>query len=398
MPSAWSRHGQVSPAEPSEGARSSVDAALGRVALVLRIIGAVWMVVLATVYGLTGQLDRPGLAVAVTVVGVGWAAVAWATGWMERGIGRGWALLLVDLTVTGVVLIVPAVARETAGFAGGFPFAALVVGVAARGRRGVTVAAVVLSAWTLIALALVGSRISPFVVGQLLLYVFGAIALAMGLDTFRAYEQRARIAESALLVAEERAVTAAHLHDSVLQTLSLVQRQAEDAAAVRTLVRRQERELRDWLFAPEGGPGGPRGGPDELLGRALETHAEDVEARHGVVVRVITVGGAAGVSMGPDGRSGVAALVLAAREAMVNAAVHAGVTELDVFAERSGAEVAVFVRDRGQGFDLDMVPADRQGVRGSIVARMERAGGSAVVRAVPGRGTEVELRVSVPGA
>jgi signal transduction histidine kinase len=125
---------------------------------------------------------------------------------------------------------------------------------------------------------------------------------------------------------------------------------------------------------------------------------EEVEERHGVAVRVITVGGVAALPVPADERAGLAAAVLAAREAMVNAAVHAGVADLDVFAEVDGPDVVIYVRDRGRGFDLSAIPEDRHGVRGSIIGRMRRAGGRADVQSTPGRGTEVQLRIqAAPG-
>jgi signal transduction histidine kinase len=84
-------------------------------------------------------------------------------------------------------------------------------------------------------------------------------------------------------------------------------------------------------------------------------------------------------------------VVLAAREAMVNAAKHSGADKVDVFAESDGRRTEVFVRDRGRGFDPDAVADDRLGVRNSIVDRMRRHGGTAAVRSAPGEGTEVRL-------
>lgn len=366
---------------------ASVDAALGRVALVLRVIAAVWMVLLSVTYGLSNQgLDHVGVAVGVTTLGVVWAFLAWASGWMRRAEGEDWGLLATDLVVTSLVILIPALVNETKGYTGGFPFAALVVGLAAAGRRGVIVATAVLSGCTLIALALVGGQIGPFVVTQLLLYVLGAVALSIGINVLRETEQRVRQAESALLVAEERAATATHLHDSVLQTLALMQRRADDAGSVRSLAKRQERELREWLFPTSTAP--------TRLGSALEVHAEDIEERYGVAVRVITVGGTATIPLPTDERDGLCALVKAAREAMVNAAVHSGAAQVDVFAETDDGQVAVFVRDRGQGFDLKAIPADRQGVRGSIIRRMDRAGGTARI-STSEKGTEVRLKVAL---
>lgn len=176
---------------------------------------------------------------------------------------------------------------------------------------------------------------------------------------------------------EERAEVAAHLHDSVLQTLALIQRRAGDARQVATLARRQERELRAWL-AGDATP------PEASLAAALRAVAADVEDVHGVVVEVVAVG-----DCPVDER--VAPMVQAAREAMVNAARFAGTGRVDVFAEAGGGRAEVFVRDRGAGFDPATVPTDRRGLRESIVGRMVRSGGRAEVRSAPGEGTEIEL-------
>ncbi|MFN8123384.1 MAG: PspC domain-containing protein [Thermoleophilia bacterium] len=175
---------------------------------------------------------------------------------------------------------------------------------------------------------------------------------------------------------QERAEMAAHLHDSVLQTLALVQRQADDPRAVATLARRQERELRAWLW------GGGQDGPDRFA-TALEAAAAEVEDAHGVPIDVVAVG-----DRELDPR--VAALVAAAREAMVNAAKFAAPGPVSVFAEVTPDAAEVFVRDRGPGFDPAAVPAGRHGLRDSVVGRMARHGGRAQVTSGPA-GTEVEL-------
>ncbi|WP_336085466.1 ATP-binding protein [Nocardia sp. SSK8] len=186
---------------------------------------------------------------------------------------------------------------------------------------------------------------------------------------------------------EEREEIASHLHDSVLQTLALIQRQAEDPQEVLRLARSQERELRKWLFddtAPA----------QSSLSAALRTIAGEVEDQHGVKVTPVTVGD---VAMDPgDTGAGLpkehfTALLGASREALVNAAKHAGVPEIDLFAETEPHQVSIFVRDRGAGFDLAAVPEDRRGLAKSIRARIERRGGSAEIDSTIGRGTEVRI-------
>jgi signal transduction histidine kinase len=207
--------------------------------------------------------------------------------------------------------------------------------------------------------------------------VAGALLLLCGPWLWRlALERDAE--RAARIRTEERAEVASRVHDSVLQTLVLIQRHAAEPRRVASLARRQERELRGWLYADQ-----PLGDDGSSLVAALSAAAADVEELHGVRVEIASSGDAT-----PD-----SALVLAAREAMTNAAKFAGVEEIDVYAEVSEDEIAVFVRDRGVGFDPTTVPDDRQGIRESIKGRLERAGGAATVTSLPGGGTEVELRL-----
>ena len=191
-------------------------------------------------------------------------------------------------------------------------------------------------------------------------------------------ERAARARES------ERADIAAHLHDSVLQTLALIQRRASDSGEVLRLARAQERDLRGWLYGSAGGYGGD---PTTMAARVAETTAE-AEDVHGAVIEVVTVG-----DRPVDERT--AALLAALREAVFNAARHAD-GAIRVYVESGPDGVEAFVRDRGPGFEMSAVPEDRLGVRESIIGRMERHGGSARVLTAPGDGTEVRLLLPDP--
>ena len=182
---------------------------------------------------------------------------------------------------------------------------------------------------------------------------------------------------------EERSEMAAHLHDSVLQTLALIQR-ADAPGRARALARRQERELRAWLF-DERPPDGE--GVASTLAAALERVVTDVEDRHDVQVDLVVVGDCA---MEPR----LDALVAALREAAFNAARHAGVADVSVYVEIEPEWVTAYVRDRGAGFALDTVEPGRVGVRESILGRMSRHGGRAEVHTAPGEGTEVVLKTA----
>ncbi|MFI8510643.1 PspC domain-containing protein [Streptomyces sp. NPDC085460] len=246
----------------------------------------------------------------------------------------------------------------------------------------------------LVGVALVGTGLAVFVVvrgsvaqiGTALtasVAVLTGIALLAGPWLIRMSQDLT--AERTLRIrAQERAEVAAHVHDSVLHTLTLIQRNADDAGEVRRLARAQERELRNWLYKPEGT------GKDEepeTLAEAVKRAAAEVEDKHGVPLEVVVVGDC------PLDEK-LTAQMQAAREAMVNAAKYGGEGgAVQVYAEVEGRTVFVSVRDRGPGFDLDEVPEDRMGVRESIIGRMQRNGGTARLRAVPGGGTEVELEM-----
>lgn len=329
--------------------------------------------------GLVALLRDAGLAfsarfaVPAALVGLG-AVVAWQQS------GRSTSMLSGRLGASAPLW------RVAAGLA----LAAAGLAVVAFGSLNVEAAAVVL----LVAMVLIGGV--GILVGPWLKHLVGDLAA-----------ERARRIRS-----EERARMAAHLHDSVLQTLALIQRNAHDPARMTSLARRQERELRAWLYG-DGGPtgtagattagagdraeagdpfaAGADGGATAGLRAALEHIAVEVEELHGVPIEVVVVGD---VTLAERTRD----LAAAAREAMVNAAKHAGAPRIDVFAELRPELAEVFVRDLGKGFDPATVAPDRAGLSSSIRDRMTRIGGSSLVVSSPGEGTEVELRLPLAPA
>jgi signal transduction histidine kinase/phage shock protein PspC (stress-responsive transcriptional regulator) len=307
------------------------------VALCALGIGVV-LLVQTTGFGLDAWVFWPLLAV---VVG---AALVWRTSDEPAAGGHGWLRLLDGSRTAVLVRVLTGAALVAVG---------LVVFLAGQGELA----------------AAANGLLGTFV-------VLGGVALLAGPWLWRqsqalAAERRER------LLSEQRADVAAHLHDSVLQTLALIQQQSEDPKAVAMLARRQERDLRTWLYAREEPA-------EQSLRAALQRVASDVEDRHGVPVELVTVGDAP-----LDDRLRV--VVAATGEAVVNAAKHSRASAVDVFAEVDPAQVEVFVRDRGVGFDPSQLPPHRQGVAGSIVGRMQRHGGDAKVSSAPGEGTEVRL-------
>lgn len=227
--------------------------------------------------------------------------------------------------------------------------------------------------------ALSRSWLRPF--GGTLLMIAGTVVLLgpwwlrLALDLL--HERQARIR------AEERADMAARVHDSVLQTLAMIQRSADQPQEVAKLARAQERELRSWLF--EGRAPGSFGAEGAAtLSAGVEQIEREVEAAHGVAVDAVTVGDA---PLDEELR----ALLAAGKEATVNAAKWSGASSVSIYVEVEPKRVSMFVRDRGAGFDSEAVADDRKGIAESIRGRMQRHGGTAVIRSVPGEGTEVEL-------
>ncbi len=219
---------------------------------------------------------------------------------------------------------------------------------------------------------------SAILATALTLVGFGALVVPLVLKLWRSLSQE----QAAKAVSEERAEIAARLHDSVLQTLALIQKRAGDSREVTRLARAQERELRAWLFDA------PSAAPTTCFG-ALEAACGEVEDLFDMRVSAVTVGEDAELT------EAAKLLIQAAREAMVNAGKHAGVDAVDVYAELLAGELSIFVRDRGVGFDVDAIPADRHGIRDSIRARVEGSGGRVRISSTPGEGTEVELAVAL---
>jgi signal transduction histidine kinase len=298
--------------------------------------------------------------------------------WVYAGAGRVWAAAAL-VTIAGALLLL-ALGLPAASVAGatlliaGLAILLLRGGSLRPGGRVPVLAIVLLAGGAVIFLGESGAS-GPLVAPGA---VAGALLLVIGPWLWQLAGERAERIRLA-----ERADVAARVHDSVLQTLALVQRHAGDSARVAALARRQERELRRWLY------GSGVGGATTFID-ALGEAAADVEELHGTRVELASAG-----DHPLDEPLGQ--LVLAAREAMTNAAKFSGVDEIAVYAECSPDGVAVFVRDRGAGFDRSAVAADRRGLTESIEGRMTRAGGTATVTSAPGSGTEVELRLPEAG-
>jgi signal transduction histidine kinase/phage shock protein PspC (stress-responsive transcriptional regulator) len=328
----------------------------------------------------------------------GWALMSWTgrgkgRGVPEEGLGPLDRVLASALVTVGLLLLVQGLGL---GFGSSVSLPLMLVGLgllvtwhrvgmgtlvtgrdaAARIALGFVLAGVGIAGLIALNVDLAAARdavlLTAAVVGGLALVAAPAIA---GLVHDLAAERRERIRS------EERARVAAHLHDSVLQTLALIQRSGGDPARAAALARRQERELRAWLY------GADRDRRAGTVRAVLEDVCAEVEQVHGIPVELVVVGGDALAG------SRVVEAIGAMREAAINAARHSETDRIDVYAETGPDGLSVYVRDTGRGFAPEAVPNDRVGLRESVVARMERLGGTAVVTSSPGEGTEVELRL-----
>ncbi len=366
-----------------------VDATLVRVALVvLTLAGGLGLLI----YAAGSLLARPPVVppvarpldpqrnLAVTFVAVGALLVVRSTAlWLGDALMLPMVAVAAGLVVIGVVR--PEVGEKPWQAFAGTPAADLTNGRRARFRL---IAGALLVALGLVLVGVRENASSSVRVGAFAtaITVIG-VALLVGpwltrLAQEAAAERRERIRS------QEREAMAAHLHDSVLQTLALIQRTADDPRRTVTLARQQERELREWLY----GSRDLRGAMVDSLAVALRRTAAEVEAAYDVRIEVVIVGDAA-MDDAAD------ALTQATREACVNAAKHSGVDEVSVYAEVRGDLAEVFVRDRGRGFDRADAAPDRRGIAQSIEARLDRVGGTARIESELGDGTEVQLAAPV---
>lgn len=351
-----------------------------------RVFAAMWLAILGLVV-VTGdtEVDHPAVVAATTIGVVLWAALATVIAVVRPNVHRTWPFVAADLASSAWTVVAGTVAG-TIQFAGGYPLVGALTAIYAFGVAGGASGAALLTATGLISVLSRSESFSQDVANSLA-YIFSVGAATGVASALRSSDGRRIEAENALaeeradrIRAEERAEVAAHLHDSVLQTLALIQRDPAATPDIRGIARHQERELRNWLFPQSDAEGRPVGGFRE----ALVAVCSEIEDMGGIRVEVVAVGNTS---------EPVEPLMRAAREAILNARNHSGTDLVSVYGEATPAEVLVFVKDRGSGFDISTVPETRQGIRQSIVGRMERHGGLAEIISTPGAGTEVRLRL-----
>lgn len=352
-----------------------------------RGFAALWLTILGVVVlnSATNDVAHPGVVAATIGLVLIWAAAATSIQVSRPAALASWWFVAIDLAVSAWSVL-SGTAADSIQFAGGYPLAGAFGAVYAFGTAGGVAGAAVLTGSALWPLLAREQGFSQEVANGIALLFSTAAAVGVAAALRNADRTRAA-AEAALAVerterirAEEHAEMASHLHDSVLQTLALIQRDPAATPDIRGLARHQERELRSWLYG-DTAPGGAGGFRESLLAVCA-----DLEDGSNAAIETVAVG---------DTMAGVQPIIRAAREAILNAIEHGGAERISVYGEASGNEVQVFVKDRGVGFDPAAVDPSRLGIRESIVGRMERHGGSAEIISAPGRGTEVRLRLPV---
>ena len=359
--------------------RLPVDLTMFYAVVAFRLVAVVWMAVLVAITLATdsGANDAVvGGSLALAALGTAATLLAARNG----GALKSWEWIAGDGIVALLVAVAPYVADAEQLFFGGYPFSWLILAVYAHELPGGLVSAGFLSTSQILGSALAPRPGDPFdasqVVGNVAIFFAAAVVLGWTVQTLRRNEQLRLAERQRRLVAEEREQVASHLHDSVLQTLALVQRRAHDSGEVRYLARRQEQELRQWLHQLSS----PYDRSFEAAVRAL---SDDIEDRHRVHVETAAIGDC---ELDDD----LAVMVEAAREALANAAKHSGVDRIFLTSEVGETQFVILVRDRGIGFDTHHLHPDR-GLGVSVTQRMQRIGGTAEVNSVPGKGTEVRL-------
>ena len=358
-------------------AHQDIRLTLRRIAGGARLVGLGWMLVLVLVAIARAPMPNPAYAWALAAGAASWALITGLDQLRPRQSDPAWATIG-DTLLASFALLAPAAAGTADLFYGGFP-GIVVTAAAVRGRRWGWLVAGVLSAVTIarFEVADLGDVLARL--SQLVTYLMLAGIVGWAVHVIYQTDAARRLAEEAEARAEEKSRVAAHLHDSVLQTLALIQRESSDPSRVLGLARRQERELRDWLYDTT---------DVDLAGLAAAVRrvAQEIEDSYGVHVEVVAVGEA-------PLHAASEALVAAGREAMINAAKHSGDERISVYFEAGSDVLSLFVRDRGVGFDTDTIASDRRGLNESITRRIAQVGGVSRIRSTPGQGTEIRLEI-----
>lgn len=366
--------------EVPEG-RLPVDATLRRVTVIFRLLGWAWMLLLVVVTLFSDDDAEPAVVAGSMVLATLWTVGTLGAARSHENLSAHW-FVVADGLVAVLILMASSIAGADDFFHGGYPMSWLGVAAYGWGFRGAIGGSLVLALEQAV-VEFLGDKAPVPIAGSVTFIVFAAVA-GWGYSALRRAD-RSRLEARVKLAAEqrerarfeERSVLANRLHDSVLQTLIAIRRDAADARQVRYLARRQERELRETIDEF-------RSPFEHSLRASLLHHCGEVEDLYKVEVDAVIRGDAD--AAGPFG-----VVAAAAREALINAAKHSGRIDIDLYADLTSGAVAVFVRDRGKGFDSE--GELRRGLDHSLVDPVRAAGGSVDIQSSPKTGTEIVIRM-----
>lgn len=373
-----------------EGDALPVNATLRRVAVIFRLLGWAWMLLLVVVTLLTDDGADPVVAIAAMILATVWTVVTLRVAGFHETLSRP-SFVIADGVVGLVILSASAIAGAEHFFHGGYPMSWLGVAAYAWGFRGAAPGSLAFVIGQIVvdlfdrrgqAVPIAGS-VTFFVFAVVAGWAFSALrdgdAARMRTSEALEREQELRVQEQRRRARyEERVELADRLHDSVLQTLVVLRRDAADAGQVRYLARRQERELRQTIEEY-------RSPHTSSLRAALLGESGEIEDLYRVDVDAVVRGDA-------ETEDGFEGAVAATHEALANAAKHSGESTIDLYAELNGPCVSIFVRDKGVGFDKARVSPGR-GLENSLLRRIEGAGGSVQINSSSGEGTEIAITI-----
>ncbi len=359
---------------PPDDITRSLEWKMRRFLIIMRVLGWFWMLLLVvTTLASDDGADRM-ITIGAMVLATVWTGATW---WAAQTESRVTSTLF--LVSDGVVCLAIASASYAADagdlFHGGYPISWLVVLAYGRGM-GVALAGSLILVVQQSFLLLQSGRSAVSAVGSIV-FVLYAVIFGWLFGMIRKSDQERRVAVAELT--EEREANARRLerlelgnrlHDSVLQTLQVIDTDAADSERVRRLARRQTRELRTLVDTYASNK-------TESFRSALVSVAADIEDLFDVDVSSVIR-----VDMEMD--STLAALVEASREAMTNSAKYSGTQRMDLYAAIEDGTVAIYIRDEGRGFDVEHAKAGH-GLENSIRGRVIEVGGDVAVESTQAR-------------
>jgi signal transduction histidine kinase len=357
-----------------------VDSTLRGIVLLFRILGWIWLMVLAVLTALVDDNASVPVVTGAATLATAWTGLTlWAAG-SSNQIGARW-FVVADLVVALVIGAASTIAGAEDLFHGGYPVSTLAISAYRYGLRGALFSSIVLTAEQAV-VHLVDGRSFVGLVGSIVFIVF-AVILGAGFDALRAQERRLLVTRDELDEANaaearhsERLELANRLHDTVLQTLGALRRDADDPRQVRYLARRQERQLKRTISEY-------RSPYAHSARAALQGICDEVEDVYRIEIDAVVRGDA-------DVNTCCEAVLAATQEALVNAAKHSGADKIDLYAELRSDRTQIFVKDRGRGFDPETSATD-SGLNHSLIDRVQAVGGAVTLSTSPNGGTEVAI-------